>query len=604
MRKYIWRKHSYVKVEEDHPGCIWTVFQMFNYHPWHNVKKMLPYNKHKSHDNKSTKSKGIKSEGEHEINLSQELEEDFMLKYSASVNSGSSRNGSASKRSIKSRIRGLMKEKNNSRELDLPDQETLKDKSCDDDDYAPTLMSLLKANPKLIKSINHVDESSNMKPETKVNHKDSKVENDYVGVLELYKVDHDLFLRIMQNSPPKNMKLVKCGTFPSLNSSNSERERRPAKVEHKYNEAWPVSGTARQLKKAKSQNIARSLSVTEHTLDKYGYLFDSSSNKAIKKHLSKSVRLSNEKEFGTLNDLQGQRSFKDGLYLSEIESPMLTMNEPSRASLERWYTMNYGEARGLRLDSPRENVSLAKSLSKGKENRFIEEQFDAMAIASSREINLEICTQNDEIEHVDWPISSEGSPLELNRLSTFSRKTEDDNQDLNLNDDLQYVKYVLDISGLATEENKCEEWHSQTQPLDPALFDGIEVCCPFEPKLLDKDEIFMSSYHRKLVFDLINEALIDISERSYVCYPKSLSFWCHVSPTTKGKRRVVLEVWKFVREYLSWMPEFDPSLDVAVAHDLSKDKNGWVNLQTYTEGLALELEDLVFNELLDEIVSY
>ncbi|XP_021841668.2 protein TRM32 [Spinacia oleracea] len=597
MGKYLRRKQSYISVGEDHPGCIWAVFQMFNYHPWHNVRKMLPYKKHKSSLDQSTKSKGINPEVEHGINHSQELEEDLVFKHLASVNSG---DGSVSKRSLKARIKAFMKEKSNSRELDMvvqePEFQGHKNK-CDDDDCAPSLLSLLKANPKLIKSTNQVDVASNMNQGTNVKQKDS---NDFVGVLELYKVDYDLFLRVMQDSPPRKLKLVKCGTFPSLNPCNFET--RQTKVEqHKYNEVWPVSGNARVLQKAKSQGIARSSSITDYSLDKFGYLFDTSSNKAIKKHLSKSLRLKNDKDFGLLNDLQGQRSFKERDYLSESESHLFTSNEPSRASLKRWNNTNYGEMK-LRHDSPREVESPAESQT---QRQSFEEQFDAMAAARNRETNLEGCSsQKDEIEIVDWPISEE-SPSVLISPSSISRNLEEETQlDDQFSVDYQYVKYVIDIAGLATTENQCDEWHSQTQPLDPALFDGIEVCCPFEPKSSDKDTIFISRSNRKVVFDLINEALIDIHERSNVYYPKALLSGCHVCPTRNGKRLGVGQVWKYVGEYLSWRAELDPSLDVAVSHDLSKDKNGWLNLQTDAEGLGLELEDLIFNELLDEIVCY
>lgn len=598
MGKHLWRKHPYVRVEDDHPGCIWTVFRMLNYHPWHNVRKMLPYKKHKSQDN-STKSRGIRPEEEHEFSHILLLEEDTSIKHSASINSGSSRNGSASKRSIKARIKALIREKNNSAELDLqiqePEFQEHKDK-CDGDDCAPTLMSLLKANPKLIKSIKHVDKSSNIKAGTRVKHKDSKEEDDYVGVLELFKVDRDLFSRILQDSPHGKPKLVKAETFPFQNPCNHDR--RPTKVEHKYNEAWPLSSKVRELRKVKSQGMTRSLSFTEYSLDKYGYLFDNNSNKAIKKHLSKSLRLTNEKEFELLGDIQGRRSFKERLYSSESESHS--------------FTTSYGEVRVLRLDSLREIESSGESLSDEKENSFIveerqsnEEQIDAMT--STRETNLQVCYQEDEIENVDCS-TTEDSQLVSHSAPTISENledTQDSNDDFLVeyyNEDLQYVKYVLDIVGLDKGEEQLEEWHSQNQPLDPALFDGIEVCCPFEPKSTSKDAICMSSSHRKLVFDLINEALVDINKLSYVYYPKALSFWCHVCLMTNGNDNGVGEVWEFIREYLSWRPELDPLLDLAVAHDLSKDKNGWVNLQKEIEGLALELEELIFDELLEEIV--
>ncbi|KMT05250.1 hypothetical protein BVRB_7g173910 [Beta vulgaris subsp. vulgaris] len=616
MGKHLWRKHSYVRVEDDHPGCIWTVFRMLDYHPWDNFRKNLPYNKHE----KSTKSKGIKPEEEHSTSKTLELQEDSIIKYSASVNSSSTRNGSTSKRSIKARIRAFMKEKDNSTNPDflIQESEFQSHENYNVDDSAPTLMSLLKANPKLIKSITKVEDSSNMKHGTNLKHKDSKKEDDFVGVLELFRVDQDLFVKFLQDSPPRRKpRLVKSGTFPSRSPSNFGTTP-PSKVEHKHNEVWPISSNGRGLQKAKSQGFIRSSSLTE-SLEKYGYLFDSTSTKAIKKHLSKSFRLMNEKEYVLLNDLHGRRSSKERLDFSESESNSFTMSDdPSRASLERWNNTIRGEGPGLRLDSPRKFLSFSESQSDEKENSFIVEQRRSFETTSDEANDgvtstsvLEVRSQTNEIENMDCLIMEESSLVSM-RTHTLSENIEYtqhlDDQFLvdNYNEELQYVKYVLDIIGITTAAAyQRETWHSQNQPLDPALFDGIEVCCPFEPKSSNKDvAVFVSESHRKILFDLINEALIDIDERSNVYYPKALSYWCHICPKTNEKNHIVVDVWEFVEKLLNWKPELDPSLDLAMSHDLSNDKNGWVNLQMDTEGLGLDLEDLIFNEILDEIVCY
>ncbi|KAL2898990.1 Protein TRM32 [Bienertia sinuspersici] len=588
MGKHLWRKHSYVRVEDDQPGCIWTVFRMMNHHPWHNVKKMLPYKKHKPHE-KSPKSKELKPEEEHGFSNTLELQEDTTLNYSASVNSSSSRGGSASKRSIKARIKSLMKEKDNSTKSDILIEEQnvlLGNEERGYDTSAPTLMSLLKANPKLIRSISRGDESRSVKHGVHVKHKDSMKEDEFVGILELFNVDQDLFLTILDDVTPRKPRLVKSGTFPSRNPSI---EKQPSKIEHKHNEVWPTrSSNERELRKVKSQGVARSSSLKE-SLERYGYLFDSSSNRAIKKHLSKSFRFANEKEFVLSSGFQGRRSFKDRLNLSESESlSSFTMSEPL-------HNKSDGEMKGLKVDSPRDFECSSKS-QLHEQRQSVEEEIDTTTMTSNCETNAqEVCSQgDDDVEIVEWPISEE------------SNNTRDSNEQFledYYNEDLQYVKFVLDIIGIDMEENQLQEWHNENQPLDPALFDGIEVCCPFEPKTSNKDVMCMSSSHRKLLFDLINEALIDIHEKSYSSfYPKALSYWCHVCPKTKGKSRNIEGFWEFVREYLSWRPELDPTLDGAVAHDLSKDKNGWVNLQVDSEGIGLELEELIFNELLDEII--
>jgi len=176
-------------------------------------------------------------------------------------------------------------------------------------------------------------------------------------------------------------------------------------------------------------------------------------------------------------------------------------------------------------------------------------------------------------------------------------------EDLDSNVELQYAKYVLDLMGFTAGEDPYGAWHSLDQPLDPALFDGIEVCCPFEAKLWNKEAVgTLSKYHRKVLFALINEALMYVHERSYVYYPKLLSYSCHVRPAPKGKNQVVEEVWEFMSQYLRWRQELDPVLNLAVPRDLSEEGRGWMNLQTDSECLALYLEDSIFDELLEEII--
>ena len=63
---------------------------------------------------------------------------------------------------------------------------------------------------------------------------------------------------------------------------------------------------------------------------------------------------------------------------------------------------------------------------------------------------------------------------------------------------------------------------------------------------------------------------------------------------------ILQEVWTKVSRTLAFQPEYDQSLDDIVARDLVKD--AWMNLQAEAEFVALELEDLVFDELLDEIL--
>ncbi|KAE8665004.1 Detected protein of unknown function [Hibiscus syriacus] len=99
---------------------------------------------------------------------------------------------------------------------------------------------------------------------------------------------------------------------------------------------------------------------------------------------------------------------------------------------------------------------------------------------------------------------------------------------------------------------------SPDQPLNPSLFKELEIL--LHPRLerssIDELGTKCDDDHR-LVFDLVNEALVEIISRN-----------------------------------LAFKPEYDQSLDDIVGRDLEND--AWMIFQPQAESVALELEDLIF----------
>lgn len=146
-------------------------------------------------------------------------------------------------------------------------------------------------------------------------------------------------------------------------------------------------------------------------------------------------------------------------------------------------------------------------------------------------------------------------------------------------DEFNYVKYVLEISGLTT--NGCHSaWHSRDTPVDPLLYEEMEGdpdFCTYES----------GKCNHHVLFDLINEALLEIYGRSN-CYTP-MKFTIH-------------EVWNHMRKILCLRSKAGhQTIDDHVTRDLSK-VDGWVNLQFYDDFVGLELEDLIFHDLLEEII--
>ncbi|XP_022755763.1 protein TRM32-like [Durio zibethinus] len=159
-----------------------------------------------------------------------------------------------------------------------------------------------------------------------------------------------------------------------------------------------------------------------------------------------------------------------------------------------------------------------------------------------------------------------------------------------------YVRDILELSGFI-QSDYLQKWYSADQPLNPSLFKELETL--LHPELECSIEEVGSNCDHQLVFDLVNEALLEISEKSSIYFPKPFSFNCRISLMLKGNN-VLQEVWTKVSRNLACEPQSDRSLDDIVARDLAKDT--LLNLQDESEFVALEIEDLIFDDLLDEVL--
>ncbi|KAL6967519.1 hypothetical protein U1Q18_033327 [Sarracenia purpurea var. burkii] len=164
------------------------------------------------------------------------------------------------------------------------------------------------------------------------------------------------------------------------------------------------------------------------------------------------------------------------------------------------------------------------------------------------------------------------------------------------NADFNYVSNILKSSGF-DGNGFLGPWHSMEQPLNPLLFEEVEAGWPHEPSC-SGDETF-AYWHHQLLFDLINEVLIQIYDSSITYYPRALSFSCRIRPMSMGYP-FLEEVWERISRTLSSREGVGPSVDCVVTEDLRKD-DGWMDLRLETECVALELEDMIFDELLEEI---
>ncbi|PON76127.1 hypothetical protein TorRG33x02_243290 [Trema orientale] len=162
--------------------------------------------------------------------------------------------------------------------------------------------------------------------------------------------------------------------------------------------------------------------------------------------------------------------------------------------------------------------------------------------------------------------------------------------------EFSYVRDVLELSGFSGNA-LLGTWQSDEQPVNPLVYEEVEGCLVLDPDCRGNEG---GQCDHLLLFDLINEVLMEIYARSYSYCPFPLSSLSHISPMPAGAN-VLREVWALISWYLSLRTEFEQSLDYVVGSDLAK-SYGWMNLQFDTECVGLELEDLIFDDLLEEVI--
>ncbi|KAG2242485.1 hypothetical protein Bca52824_095669 [Brassica carinata] len=174
-----------------------------------------------------------------------------------------------------------------------------------------------------------------------------------------------------------------------------------------------------------------------------------------------------------------------------------------------------------------------------------------------------------------------------------------------------YVRDILEISGFNAPES-LSMWQSDYQPLDPLVYQEMTTtattrCMIQDPECSrneeeeEEQEEEGGNYNHLLLFDLINEVLIEIYERSYHYCPKPLSSLCRIHPMPVGYS-VLKDVWVRINCYLSYKPHDEQSFDEIMSRDLRRD-DGWMGLQFESECVGIEVEDLIFEELLEELLD-
>ncbi|KAL6195592.1 hypothetical protein ACLB2K_031210 [Fragaria x ananassa] len=392
-----------------------------------------------------------------------------------------------------------------------------------------------------------------------------------------------------------------------------------------------IDGLDDTVGKRRLQRVSRTSSLNE-SLNRYGQLFESSCRSEAKLDHSRSLKLRSEEKVTSTGN--AQKSTRRNLSLPDLDSLCSFLNGPPRdafrlaipvktvadhkTSMEndghigpKSVSFNVELGKSARLEAiletdnqnsteeQRDTVDLHEYIVEPEDGESVshEQQDDGFPMSPEAEetqpsetCTIEPCSPEFSIsEELCSSAKCEKTEIKQTNIDFHSPHLVDKMDDPELN----YVREVLELSGFMGDEY-LGTWYSMDQPLDPLVFKELEVRFQHE---LD----FTGNWDHQLLFDLVNETLVDIHEKSYTYFPRALSIsGSKHRPMLKGQK-LLEDVWTRISSYMSFRPELVQSLDDIVARDLAKGDT-WMNLQWETECVALELEDLIFEELLDEVI--
>ncbi|OWM64634.1 hypothetical protein CDL15_Pgr020601 [Punica granatum] len=402
----------------------------------------------------------------------------------------------------------------------------------------------------------------------------------------------------------------------------------------------------------------------DNSMDKYSRLFETSFNRESKNHISERLKVGEPEEAGSqverekklLGRILSLPELKSYSFPSEdSSSDAAALEAPNRADLSRT------SSRGSSFDS-RNSEDLQNQLDEYLEGDQTREKnarnAESAAVVNSRELaeigppsihsereadidptakssagavgpspvqKLEVDSQEvtpySQLQDLQRPEldTLDSSPIEQQDDPSIDEPLEPDLEtdleDTELHEDepledflriqvnvkdielFNYVRDVLELSGLNGPE-ALEVWHSEDQPLDPSVLEEIEGCPLMDLECSGNEE--SEDCDHLMLFDMINEVLVDIYQQSVSYWPMPLSRHCHIHRMPVGPH-LLKEVWTNIGTYLAYRPELDLTLDHAFSWDLEK-HGGWMNLQFESECTGIELEDLIFDDLLEELI--
>lgn len=186
----------------------------------------------------------------------------------------------------------------------------------------------------------------------------------------------------------------------------------------------------------------------------------------------------------------------------------------------------------------------------------------------------------------------------------------------NTNPDHRYISEILLASGLLLRDLGSSltdfQFHPSGHPINPELFLVLEQT---KASSSSKDELtskiktqFTRSekFHRKLIFDAVNEIL---ARKLALTSPQSTPRWRPLKLARKvlNAQNLLKELCSEIEELEAKDPkcsygEEDDGWKTIFSQDALLQSENWMNFEADVSGAVLDIERLIFKDLIDEIV--
>lgn len=375
-----------------------------------------------------------------------------------------------------------------------------------------------------------------------------------------------------------------------------------------------------------ARHIRRTSSLNE-SLDRYTQLFEKSFSKDVKWHSSKSRSLKLTNEDKVHKNGHASKFSRSNLSMPNIETLgfilqealfdtndignaaeiVETVEESSRdvnpifssdKITEKIDEVTYDQKKNIHEPAvgdgsfPQEKEEMSSMTTYLRKEVMASLEASCEDNKTSHAEDTELNTQGSTLDKLETDLSCTGSAYSSNRNASVIA------EDTNNTSNFKYVKNILEFSGFLGNEN-IQMRYTVDQPLKPSLFKDLNATLGHEIEPSEGEANINPNDHQ-LLFNLVNEALLEVYGRSPTYFPRPFSFNTRLHPMPKGNY-LLNEVWTSVNAYLTLRPELDQTLDDVVGRDLAK-RSGWMILQEEEEFVALELEDMIVDDLLDELV--